>query len=195
MVGLTLFAEPAAAIACGGLALSLAQVAALGRNLTMAAVGGAAGFFIGLVTQLGWPFLALPLAAGTMQVEHPARSSSCWGTSRPAATRRPSPFSKAAPDKLSSMARQSQLDSARLRRDLGLARARRFTIYAAIGATGFTGVLALVAATSFPGRTPATAPQPGSTDNTGNAPPGLVAPVQQPQYGYGGAPVAISGGS
>jgi hypothetical protein len=66
MVGLTLFAELAAAIACGGLALVLAQVAGLGRNLTMAAVGGAAGFFIGLVTQLGWPFLALPLAAGTM---------------------------------------------------------------------------------------------------------------------------------
>lgn len=94
------------------------------------------------------------------------------------------------------MARQSQLDSARLRRDLGLARARRFTVYAAIGATGFTGVLALVAATSFPGRTPAApATQPGSTDNSGNAQPGLTAPIQQPQYAYGGAPVAISGGS
>jgi len=104
-------------------------------------------------------------------------------------------LSKDAPYNLSFMARQSQLDSARLRRDLGLARARRFTVYAAIGATGFTGVLALVAATSFPGRTPAAAPQAGSTDNTGNASPGLAAPIQQPQYGYGGAPVAISGGS
>ena len=81
-------------------------------------------------------------------------------------------------------------------RDLGLARARRLTVYTAVGATAFTGVLALVAATSFPGRT-ATAPaaQPGSTDNGGNTQPGLTAPIQQPQYAYGGAPVAISGGS
>jgi hypothetical protein len=95
------------------------------------------------------------------------------------------------------MARQSQLDSARLRRDLGLARARRVTVYTAVGATAFTGVLALVAATSFPGRAATTTPatQPGSTDNGGGTQPGLTAPVQQPQYAYGGAPVAISGGS
>jgi hypothetical protein len=91
------------------------------------------------------------------------------------------------------MARQSQMDSARLRRDLGLARARRLTVYAAVGATGFTGVLALVAATSFPGRAATTTP--GSTDNGGATQPGLSAPVQQPQYAYGGAPVAVSGGS
>ena len=113
---------------------------------------------------------------------------------RPAS--RPSSFSKGVPDKLSAMARQSQMDSARLRRDLGLARARRFTVYAALGATGFTGVLALAAATSFPGRTPAaSAAQPGSNDSSGNVQPGLTTPVQQPQYVYGGAPVAISGGS
>jgi hypothetical protein len=95
------------------------------------------------------------------------------------------------------MARQSQLDSARLRRDLGLARARRVTVYTAVGATAFTGVLALVAATSFPGRAATTTPatQPGSTDNGGGTQPGLTTPVQPPQYGYGGAPVAISGGS
>jgi hypothetical protein len=95
------------------------------------------------------------------------------------------------------MARQSQLDSARLRRDLGLARARRLTVYSAVGATAFTGVLALVAATSFPGHTANTTPaaQPGSTDSSNAPQPGLVVPVQQPQYAYGGAPVAVTGSS
>jgi hypothetical protein len=94
------------------------------------------------------------------------------------------------------MARQSQLDSARVRRDLGLARARRLTVCAAVGATGLTGVLAVVAATSFPGRTAFTTPgtQPGSTDN-GSTRPGLVVPLQQPQYAYGGTPVAVTGSS
>ena len=62
MVGLTVFAELAAAIACGGLALSLAALAGVRRTLTIAITGGAVGFFIGYVTQLGWPLLALPLA-------------------------------------------------------------------------------------------------------------------------------------
>ena len=96
------------------------------------------------------------------------------------------------------MARQSQLDSARLRRDLGLARARRLTVYSAVGATAFTGVFALVAATSFPGRSAATTPpatQPGSISNGGITQPGLSVPVQQPHPAYGGAPIAISGGS
>ena len=95
------------------------------------------------------------------------------------------------------MPRQSQLDSARLRRDLGLARARRLTVYTAVGATAFTGVFALVAATSVPGRSSSSAPatQPGSTDTGGVTQPGLSAPVQLPQQAYGGAPVAISGGS
>jgi hypothetical protein len=93
------------------------------------------------------------------------------------------------------MPRQSQLDSARLRRDLGLARARRLTVYTAVGATAFTGVFALVAATSFPGRSATTAPatQPGTAGNGGITQPGLSAPVQQPAYG--GAPIAVSGGS
>jgi hypothetical protein len=94
------------------------------------------------------------------------------------------------------MARQSQMDAARLRRDLGLARARRLTVYTALGATAFTGVIALVAATSFPGRTPASATaQPGANNSTGTTPPDLVAPIQQPQSAYGGTPVTISGGS
>lgn len=95
------------------------------------------------------------------------------------------------------MARHSHMDAARLRRDLGLARARRLTVYTALGATAFTGVIALVAATSFPGRTPAsaTAAEPGGNNSTGTTPPGLVAPIQQPQSAYGGTPVTISGGS
>jgi hypothetical protein len=94
------------------------------------------------------------------------------------------------------MPRQSQLDSARLRRDLGLARARRLTIYTAAGATAFAAVFALVAATSLPGHTITTTPatQPGVTDNGGVTQPGISAPIQAPQYGYG-APVTVSGGS
>jgi hypothetical protein len=94
------------------------------------------------------------------------------------------------------MPRQSQLDSARLRRDLGLARARRLTVYTAVGATAFTGVFALVAATSLPGHTVTTTPatQPGVTDNGGVTQPGISAPIQPPQYGSG-VPVAVSGGS
>lgn len=90
------------------------------------------------------------------------------------------------------MARQSQLDSARLRRDLGLARARRLTIYAAVGATAFTAVITLVAATSLPGRS---APAAQSNPSTGTTQPGLNTPAQPPQYAYGGVPIAVSGGS
>ena len=95
------------------------------------------------------------------------------------------------------MARQSNLDAARLRRDLGLARARRVTVYSAVGATAFTGVLALVAATSLPGHSVTTPPatQPGFTDSGSITQPGLSAPILPPQYGYGGTPVAVSGGS
>ena len=66
MKGLTLFAELAAAVACGGLALSLAELAGVRKRLVIAAVGGAAGFFIGFVTQLGLPMLALPIAILTV---------------------------------------------------------------------------------------------------------------------------------
>ena len=62
MVGLTLFAELAAAVACGGLALSLAALAGVGNRVTVAEVGAAVGFFIGFLTQWGLPILALPIA-------------------------------------------------------------------------------------------------------------------------------------
>lgn len=62
IIALTLFAEFAAAIACAGFALSLAELAGVRNRVTIAAVGAAAGFFIGLVTQLGLPLLALPVA-------------------------------------------------------------------------------------------------------------------------------------
>jgi hypothetical protein len=62
MIALTLFAEFAAAVACGGLALTLAELAGVRSKLTVVAVGGAAGFFIGFATQMRLPLLALPLA-------------------------------------------------------------------------------------------------------------------------------------
>jgi hypothetical protein len=95
--------------------------------------------------------------------------------------------------------RYTPLDSARLRRDLGLARARRITFLAAVGATGFTVVFALVAAATAPGRTPSSTPQSPPSDssgaNAGAVQPNLTGPGQLPQAGYGGAPVAVSGGS
>jgi len=98
------------------------------------------------------------------------------------------------------VARLSAMDSARLRRDLGLARARRITVTVAIGATGFTAVTALVAATSLPGHTVGSTnalAQQASTGtlSSGSVQPGLTGPAQVPQYGYGGTPVAVSGGS
>jgi hypothetical protein len=93
------------------------------------------------------------------------------------------------------MARQTKLDSARLRRDLGLARARRLTVYAGVGATAFTGVFAMVAATSHPGRSVTTSPALQTGDSAGLTIPGLSAPAQPPQYADGGAPAVISGGS
>lgn len=66
MLGLTLFAELAAAVACGGLALTLAELAGLRTKLTVGAGGAAAGFFIGLATQAGMPLLALPLAVAVV---------------------------------------------------------------------------------------------------------------------------------
>ncbi len=70
----------------------------------------------------------------------------------------------------------------------------------AIGATGFTAVTALVAATSLPGHAVASANTGGQqtsigTDTSGSVQPGLTGPAQVPQYGYGVAPVAVSGGS
>ncbi len=98
------------------------------------------------------------------------------------------------------MARLSAMDSARLRRDLGLERARRITVTVALGATGFTVVAALVAATSLPGHTVAS-PNAGGQQTSagggtsGSVQPGFAGPEQVPQYGYGGTPVTVSGGS
>jgi hypothetical protein len=98
-----------------------------------------------------------------------------------------------------SVARYTQLDSARLRRDGGLTRARRITLLAAVGASGFTAVIALIAATTVPGRTTSSASQPPSSDssgaNAGAVQPNLTGPGQLPQAAYGGAPIAVSGGS
>jgi len=95
------------------------------------------------------------------------------------------------------VARYTQLDSARLRRDRGLARARRITFFAAVGASGFTAVIALIAATTVPGRT--TGSQPPSSDssgaNAGAVQPNLTGPGQLPQAANGGAPIVVSGGS
>jgi hypothetical protein len=93
------------------------------------------------------------------------------------------------------MARQTQLDSARLRRDLGLARAHRLTLYTAVGATAFTAVISLVAASSLPGRSPSALPAAQPNPSGGVTQPGLNTPAQPPQYAYGGPPVAVSGGS
>jgi hypothetical protein len=101
------------------------------------------------------------------------------------------------------MAGPGELDSARLRRDLSLALRRRITLYAAIGAAGFTVVFSIVAATTAPGKpapaaTPPSQPDPSAADapqQPVDNQPSLVVPVQPPQSGFGGPPVAVSGGS
>jgi hypothetical protein len=95
------------------------------------------------------------------------------------------------------VARYTQMDSARLRRDLGLARARRITFLVAVGATGFTTVLALVAATTAPGRSasPPAQSNPSGGGNSGAVQPGLIGPAQLPAVGNGGSPVVVTGGS
>jgi hypothetical protein len=101
------------------------------------------------------------------------------------------------------MAGPGELDSARLRRDLSLLLRRRLTLYAAVGAAGLTVVFSLIAATTAPGRSTPAATPPAQTDpSAGQAPQdpagnqGTIAvPAQPPQSGFGGSPVAISGGS
>jgi hypothetical protein len=116
------------------------------------------------------------------------------------------------------MAGPGELDSARLRRDLSLALRRRLTIAAGVGAAGLTVVFSLIAATTAPGKTtPAgttptqadptsnTQPQTPTGDQPGFSQPGFSQPgsnqpsfqipSQAPQSGFGGSPVAISGGS
>jgi hypothetical protein len=106
------------------------------------------------------------------------------------------------------MAAPGELNSARLRRDLSLALRRRLTIAAGVAATGLTVVFSLVAATTAPGRTTPTdqpaQPDQAQTGTQSQAPtndqpsltqPGFNLPSQPPQSGFGGSPVAISGGS
>jgi hypothetical protein len=102
------------------------------------------------------------------------------------------------------MAGPGELDSARLRRDLSLALRRRITLYAAIGAAGLTAFFSIVAATTAPGKAaPAATPPPSQPDPSATEvpqqpvdnQPSLEVPVQPPQNGFGGPPVAISGGS
>jgi hypothetical protein len=106
------------------------------------------------------------------------------------------------------MAGPGELNSARQRRDLSLALRRRLTIGAGLGATGLTVVLSLIAATTAPGRTTPsstaqTQPDPASgaqsQEPADNQPsfeqPAFNPPSQLPQNGFGGSPVAISGGS
>ena len=112
-------------------------------------------------------------------------------------------FPQAMPATLDTMAGPGELNSARLRRDLSLVLRRRLTFYAAIGAAGLTLVFSLIAATTVPGHATKPAnPLPGSDPNSNQQPqapidsqPNLVIPAQQPQSGFGGSPVTISGGS
>jgi hypothetical protein len=106
------------------------------------------------------------------------------------------------------MAGPGELNSARLRRDLSLALRRRLTIAAGVGAVGLTVVFSLIAATTAPGRTTPDSTTPTQPDPTSNAQqqlpadnqpsfqqPSFQQPSQLPQNGFGGSPVAISGGS
>lgn len=97
------------------------------------------------------------------------------------------------------MPRHTPLDSARLRRDRGLARARNITVFAGVGAAGLTAVIALVAATTAPGRslTPSASTQVSgpSQPATGVTSPDFVPPGEPPLAGNGVVPSAVSGGS
>ena len=101
------------------------------------------------------------------------------------------------------MAGPGELDSARLRRDLSLALRRRLTLYAGIGAAGLTLVFTLIAATTAPGHAAPAANSPPQLDpGAAQDPqepvdnqPSVVVPLQPPQNGFGGSPVAVSGGS
>jgi hypothetical protein len=97
------------------------------------------------------------------------------------------------------MPRYSQLDSARLRRDLGLARARKIIVYAGVGAAGLTTTIALLAAATAPGRSTATGSATTQTNaggpTTGVTSPDFVPPGNLPLAGNGAVPIAVSGGS
>jgi hypothetical protein len=105
---------------------------------------------------------------------------------------------------------QSELDSARLRRDLSLALRRRLTVYAGVGAVALTVVFSLIAATVAPGKakpaaTPTATPDPLSTGAPAvTAPlptaapitqPPLTPPTDAPRPSHHTPPAVVSGGS
>jgi hypothetical protein len=95
------------------------------------------------------------------------------------------------------------MESPVVQRDRSLDRLRTLTIAAAVGATGLTAVLSMVAATTLPGQSSggsANLAAQGATQNPGQSP--YVNQDDQSQNpfagilsGGGGAPVAVSGGS
>jgi len=107
----------------------------------------------------------------------------------------------------------SELDSARLRRDLSLALRRRLTVYAGVGATALTVVFSLVAATTAPGKakpvaTPSAQPDPAATSAPAITtldplpttapivtPPRLNPPTHAPRPSHHTPPAVVSGGS
>ena len=103
------------------------------------------------------------------------------------------------------MPRPANTTQAQRDRDQGLARARRLTWWAAIGATGATALGAAIAAQTIPGhalgQAPAAAAAAAPTDSGTGATPAdpnagsLNPPVQQPQPGIGSGPVIVSGSS
>ncbi len=108
---------------------------------------------------------------------------------------------------------QSELDSARLRRDLSLALRRRLTVYAGVGATALTVVFTLIAATTAPGKAktatpPGAQPDPAATSAPAEtnpdpfpttAPiviqPPLSPPTDAPRPSHHTPPAVVSGGS
>jgi hypothetical protein len=80
----------------------------------------------------------------------------------------------------------SDIDSARLRRDLSLALRRRLTVYAGVGATALTVVFSLVAATTAPGKPKPTVDPIVQPDPIATAEPTFSSPAVLPTA----APVA-----
>ncbi|HEY6469004.1 MAG TPA: hypothetical protein VI434_04485 [Candidatus Dormibacteraeota bacterium] len=74
----------------------------------------------------------------------------------------------------------SELDSARLRRDLSLALRRRLTVYAAVGATALTVVFSLIAATTAPGKAKPQAEPIVQPDPVATSAPTFTSPVVPP---------------
>src|SRR5579863_1716825 len=92
-----------------------------------------------------------------------AYTNKCIESNSVGSTKR-SPRRKFQEARLNGMAGPSELNSARLRRDLSLALRRRLTIAAGVGAAGLTIVFSLIAATTAPGKTTPAATAPSQPD-------------------------------